>query len=121
MPTTEERRRSHRFPLDLPLKVKWSQEGEEGQEPGKVRDISANGVYFVFSHDLKPESKVEFYLRLKVEGAPEGGALLHCVGRVLRLDSREPERVGVAARIDRYRFLCPGEIEQGTVSEEPAN
>ncbi|MCI0457266.1 MAG: PilZ domain-containing protein [Gemmataceae bacterium] len=112
MPTAEERRRAQRFPLELPVKVKWGREGEEVQEPGTVRDISANGIYFLLSHDLQPESKVEFYVRLRVEGAPEGGVLLHCVGSVVRVENRDPERIGVAARIDRYRFLRPGELPE---------
>jgi hypothetical protein len=118
MPTADDRRKAQRFPLELPLKVKWGENGEAAQEPGTVRDISASGVYFLLHHELKPESKVEFYIRLKVEGAPEGGVLLHCVGSVVRVESRDPERIGVAARIDRYRFLRPGEAPEGTLAEE---
>lgn len=111
MPATDERRRAQRFPLQLPLRVKWQEEGEraEEQEPATIRDISANGVYFLVNHELKPESKVEFYVRLKSEGGPNGGVLLHCVGSIVRVESKDKERVGVAARIDRYRFLRPGE------------
>lgn len=109
MPTADERRRAQRFPLHLPLKVKWQEESSEIQEPATVQDISANGVYFLLSHDLKPESKVEFYVRLKTEGTANTGVMLHCVGSVVRVDSKDKERVGVAARIDRYRFLRPGE------------
>lgn len=78
------------------------------QEPGTIRDISANGVYFVLSRDLKPESRLEFSVRLNVEGAPRGGVLLQCVGSVVRVESKEAQRIGVAARIERYRFLRPG-------------
>lgn len=109
MPTTDERRRAQRFPLHLPLKVKWQEESADVQEPAELRDISANGVYFKVSHDLKPDSKVEFYVRLKTEGSSNGGVLLHCVGSVVRVDSKDKENIGVAARIDRYRFLRPGE------------
>jgi len=121
MPTTDERRRAQRFPLHLPLKVKWQEESADVQEPASLRDISASGVYFMVSHDLKPDSKVEFYVRLKTEGGTNGGVLLHCVGSVVRVDSKDKEQVGVAARIDRYRFLRPGEevpeLELGELSQ----
>ena len=118
MPTTDERRRAQRFPLQLPLKVKWQEESADLAEPAALRDISASGVYFMVSHDLKPESKVEFYVRLKTEGSPSGGVLLHCVGSVVRVDSKDKEQVGVAARIDRYRFLRPGELTPDLAVEE---
>ena len=118
MPTTDERRRAQRFPLQLPLKVKWQEESADLAEPAALRDISASGVYFMVSHDLKPESKVEFYVRLKTEGSPSGGVLLHCVGSVVRVDSKDKEQVGVAARIDRYRFLRPGELSPDLAGEE---
>jgi hypothetical protein len=121
MPTTEERRRAQRFPLDLPLNVKWGKEGEEMEEAGQVRDISASGVYFTVSHGLEPESKLEFYVRLKVEGAPEGGVLLHCVGSVMRVEAKSSDRVGVAARIDRYRFVRPGHVPEEAEVEEPTS
>lgn len=118
MPAIEERRRAQRFPLDLPLEVKWGTDGET-REAGAIRDISANGVYFLISRDLQLETKVEFFVRLKVEGAPEGGVWLHCVGSVVRVETKEPARVGVAASIERYRFLRPGETPAETAPEEP--
>lgn len=111
MQSTDERRRAQRFPLALPLEVKWQENRGEVKEAATIRDISATGIYFLFDHDLPPESKVEFYVRLEVEGAPGGSVLLHCIGSVVRVEpvQGEPEHVGVAARIDRYRFLRPGE------------
>jgi len=118
MPATDERRKSQRFPLHLPLKVKWQEETTEVQEPATIRDISANGIYFVVNHELQPESKVEFYVRLRTESGSNGGVLLHCVGSVVRVEGRDSNRVGVAARIDRYRFLRPGEAPPEVSLEE---
>lgn len=111
MLTTEERRRAQRFPLSLPLEVKWQETSGEIQQPATIRDISATGIYFLFDRNLPPESKLEFYVRLQVEGAPGGSVLLHCVGSIVRVEPTpsDPQRVGVGARIDRYRFLRPGE------------
>ncbi len=118
MPATEERRKAQRFPLDLSLKAKWLREGEEIEEFGTVGDISSNGVYFVVSHNLKRESQVELCVSLKIDGSTKGGVLLHCLGRVVRVDRKAPERIGVAARIDRYRLLRHGGTDPSAFPEE---
>lgn len=107
----EEKRKAQRFPLDLPLQIKWQERSVELEKPATMQDISASGIFFLVDRKLEPDSKVEFYIRLQVEGAPEGGVLLHCVGSVVRVAPSEgaPGTVGVGARIDRYRFLRPGE------------
>jgi len=117
MLAAEERRKAQRFPLDLLLKARWLREGEEIEEAGTVGDISSNGVYFVLSHDLTPKSKMEFYVPLTIEGGSAGGVLLHCVGSVVRVEKKAPKRVGVAARIDRYRFLRRGGTDPSTFPE----
>lgn len=110
MVTSNERRQAQRFPLALPLEVKWQENRGELHKPATSRNISTTGVYFQLDCDLPPNSKVEFYIRLQVEGAPSG-VLLHCVGSIVRVEptAPDPQRVGVAARIDRYRFLRPDE------------
>lgn len=120
MVDTDERRRAQRFPLDLPMEVKWQEETEAIQKLASIRDISASGVYFTVDREVRPESKIEFYVQLQMEGAEKGGVLLHCVGSILRVepDKDEPQRQGVAARIDRYRFLRPGEGPLEAVKEE---
>ncbi|MEE8201838.1 MAG: PilZ domain-containing protein [Candidatus Acidoferrales bacterium] len=106
----ENRRKAQRFPLPLPLEIKFQESSGEVQQPATIRDISATGIYFLFDRDLPPDSKVEFYVRLELEGAPGGSVLLHCVGSIVRIEHRDAEgRVGVGARIDHYRFLRPGE------------
>ncbi len=104
--SADDRRRTQRFPLDLPLEVKTG----EQQKPAALQDISANGIFFMVDRELSQDSKVEFYVRLQIEGAAEG-VLLHCVGSVVRVvpNPTEPGKVGIGARIERYRFLRPGE------------
>lgn len=112
-----ERRGAQRFPLALPLEVKWQDIAGEGRYPADIRDISATGVYFSVDRNLRPDSRLEFYVRLKVEGAPPEGVLLHCVGSIVRVDKKDGG-VGVAARIDRYRFVRPGEDVPGAEENE---
>lgn len=90
------------------------------QELGTVRDLSAIGVYFLLSHDLKPKGKLEFFVPLKLEGAPEGGVLMYCTGRVVRVEGKGRMRVGVAVQIDRYRLQSLGETPQDTSPHQPA-
>jgi len=117
MIASTERRRAQRFPLTLPLEVKLQEQSGEIRQPANVRDISATGVYFLLDRELQPASKVEFFVRLNIEGAPSGGVLLHCVGSIVRVERKDGD-VGVAARIDRYRFVRPGEGPLGTETEE---
>ena len=122
MLTTDERRRAQRFPLELPLEVKWQENGGVVQKLATMRDISASGIYFFLDRNVQPESKIEFYVRLQMEGTPGGGVLLHCVGSIVRVEPTkgDPNRIGVGVRIDRYRFLRPGEGPTEISVEEPA-
>mgnify|MGYP001050156167 CR=1 FL=1 len=108
---TQERRRAQRFPLRLPLEIKWQEPTGDARQPANIRNISAIGIYFLLDRELEPESKLEFFVRLQVEGAPPGGVLLHCLGSIVRIE-RQDGQVGVAARIDRYRFVRPTKVSQ---------
>lgn len=116
MTVATDRRRAQRFPLTLPLEVKWQEPAGEARQPANIRDISATGVYFLLDRELDPASKVEFFVRLNIEGAPAGGILLHCVGSIVRVERQDGD-VGIAASIDRYRFVRPGEMPLGAENQ----
>jgi len=118
MMTAEDRRRTQRYALDLPLEVKLREPAGETQKAAVLQDISSNGIFFMVDRQLQPDSKIEFYVRLQIEGAPEA-VLLHCVGSVVRVvpNSAEPNKVGIGARIERYRFLRPGETPSEDATE----
>ena len=80
MVDNDERRRAQRFPLDLPMEVKWQEETEVIQKLASIRDISASGVYFTVDREVRPESKIEFYVQLQMEGAEKGGVLCTALG-----------------------------------------
>lgn len=106
-----DRRRNQRFPLNLPVRLKWSQHGRKVEQTGALQDISSIGVYFLLSGDVEPHGRVEFEVPLQIEGAPEGGVLLQCIGRVVRVESKEPEQKGVAVSIYRYRLTSLPETQ----------
>ena len=124
MASTEEKRRNQRFPLELPLEVNWPDgEGSKAAET-KLRDISSSGVYFYLPQNLDAEGKIEFYVRLHEPESSVPGIFLHCLGSVVRVDPQPEEtehsgQVGVAVRIDRYRFLRPDE-KMPQPAEQPA-
>ncbi len=105
-----ERRKTPRFRLHLPLEVRWRESAwVEVKKPASLRDISSSGIYFQLAGELKPGSNPELVLRLPVADAAGAGVVLHCAARVVRVDPpRGKERgVGVAARIDHFRFDLP--------------
>jgi hypothetical protein len=116
MPTATERRKAQRFPLQLPLQVRLPGPEAGGERGAAIRDISANGIYFQFDSKLEENSKVEFFVRLAIEGAPSGGVWLHCLGSIVRVEPTGASNIGVGARIDRYRFLPPGETPPGAAT-----
>jgi len=108
---TQERRKAQRFPLRLPLEIKWQEPSGAARQPANIRNISAAGIYFLLDRELQLQSKVEFFVRLHVKGVPSGGVLLQCLGSIVRVE-RQDDQVGVAARIDRYRFVRPTKVSQ---------
>ena len=102
--------------------MKWREQASEQHKPALLQDISANGIFFLVDREMHPDSKVEFYVRLQIEGASEA-VLLHCVGSVVRVVSSGEEhgKVGVGARMERYRFLRPGEMPIEAGPEETAS
>ena len=71
-----ERRRTARYTVRVPIKVV-----EAGV--GYTIDVSATGIAFVIDEQLQPGIAIEFELALS-----ESDAMLHCDGRVLRVERR---------------------------------
>jgi hypothetical protein len=73
---------------------------------GETRNLSSSGV--LFSTDAKVDlgEPIEYVISL----AASGGVDLHCLGKVIRMDSladwQEPDRsFEVAATLERYEFV----------------
>ena len=100
-----DKRSRRRYAMALPLQLSAGV-GAAPQIQGCSRDISAEGIYFNLPEPCLLGSLLEFELPVPPELA--GGSLvrLRCRGRVVRIERRgEPERVGVAATIERYQFV----------------
>jgi len=70
-----------------------------------TRDVSAGGVYFFLEPDVLEGSSVEFIVTFPPEITLVKSLRVRCTGRIIRVDRSAPERVGIAAEIQRYEFL----------------
>src|SRR5207245_1508981 len=101
MPSSNEYRSSVRLPLELPARVRWK--GLKGVEEaeGKTGNISGNGVFFVVSARLGPDTPITFSVQFPWEIAKASVKLVG-QGRVVR-QSGPGEPSGVAAILDAYQ------------------
>jgi PilZ domain len=100
-----ERRRAQRYHLSLPIQiVRLAQQRVD--VPGKTRDLSANGAYFVLGANIEAGAQIEFYVTLQETRPVSRPVRLRCRGHVTRLERiGVADRWGVAATIDRYQFV----------------
>ena len=98
-----ERRSARRFTMALPLVLRFHDSGSV-EKRGETRDVSFRGLYFWTQEELKAGIAIEFVLTLPREITMTRDVHIHCFGRVIRVEP-QPQRRGVAARIERYEFL----------------
>ena len=104
---TTERRGRTRYPLRLPLAVR-SADPPAGREIfTESKDVSSQGVFFFLAQPLKAGSPLEITMTLPAEITRAEPVRVRCEARVQRSQRLEEGRVGIAAKIERYRFL-PG-------------
>jgi hypothetical protein len=102
-----ERRSRKRYPLRLPLSVRPSGLSAAGEILTECRDVSSHGVYFFLDEALNSGSSVELTLTLPSEITQGEPVRVRCEASVQRAEPVGEGRVGIAAKIERYRFL-PG-------------
>jgi hypothetical protein len=98
-------RRRKRFPLHLPMTVRWTTRFGTKEAQTESQDVSSGGIYFFLSKQIEDDSPVEIVMTLPHEVALEGPTRVRCQGRVRRTKVIELKRVGVAAQIQNYEFL----------------
>ena len=87
-------RRDERFDTTLALRL------EQGE--GVLRNVSANGIYFVTDVALQEGAPVKFTLEFHdFRGGP---VQANCVARIVRVEEQEGKK-GVAASINSFEFL----------------
>jgi c-di-GMP-binding flagellar brake protein YcgR len=103
-----ERRTSRRYDLSLPLVIRVAAEKAFHSQPGKTRDISTRGLYFVVEQNLEAGSELDIAVTLPAEITHGSDVIVRALGRVVRVEERIEDghaRKGVAAVIERYDII----------------
>ena len=102
-----ERRGRKRYPLKLPVSVRPPGVSAAGEILTECRDVSSQGLYFFLEEPLASGSPLEIMLTLPSEITRGEPVRVRCEAHVQRAETLGKGRVGIAAKIERYRFL-PG-------------
>jgi hypothetical protein len=100
----KEKRVTRRFPLRLPVSVRYGESAEE--HTAQTRDVSARGICFFVDSAIQAGSPIEFTLTLPPEITLTESIRVRCKGHVVRVEGGDPAgKMAVAAKIEEYEFL----------------
>ncbi len=108
-----EQRKARRFPIRLPVRIlRHGSRPAMGQ--GETRNLSSRGVLFVSNAGVSVGERIEYVITLTTEGGPQKPVDLYCLGKVVRAErltgtENAPASYSIAATLERYEFLRPGE------------
>jgi PilZ domain len=98
-----EKRSIRRIPLDLPISVKFLDNGRR-EVAGRTRDVSARGVFMYLETEIRVGVPIEFVMTLPAEITLSDPIRVRCSGSVLRVEKTGSEQ-GVAVAIRKYDFV----------------
>lgn len=98
-----EKRATRRFLLDLPIAIKFLDNGTY-EVTGHTRDVSSRGVFFYVNSEIVEGAAIEFVMTLPSEITFTDPIRVHCSGKVVRVD-KNAEAQGVAVAIEKYDFI----------------
>ena len=98
-----EKRSTRRFSLDLPISVKFLDNGRR-ELAGRTRDVSSRGAFMYLDTQITSGAPIEFVMTLPPEIALADPIRVRCTGKILRVDKAAQEQ-GIAVAIDHYDFV----------------
>ena len=98
-----EKRTTRRFSLDLPISVKFLDNGRQ-ELTGHTRDVSSRGVFMYLDTEITMDAPIEFVMTLPTEITLSDPIRVRCTGKILRVHKAAHEQ-GVAVAIEKYDFL----------------
>lgn len=98
-----EKRTTRRFSLDLPISVKFLNNGAR-ELTGHTRDVSSRGVFIYMDTEISAGAPIEFVMTLPPEITLADPIRVRCVGKILRVDNAAQGQ-GVAVAIEKYDFV----------------
>jgi hypothetical protein len=99
-----DRREARRFTMTLPVRV-LARDANGPELKAHTRDVSYRGLYFLSEARFESGSEIDFILTLPQQMISAGDVNIRCHGKVVRVESSDNGRVGIAAKIDRYEFV----------------
>ena len=99
-----ERREARRFNMNLPLRV-LAREAKGRELNAQTRDLSYQGLYFLAEADFQVGNDIDFVITLPEQVTQSGDVNIRCQGKIVRVESTENGRIGIAAKIARYEFI----------------
>lgn len=101
-----ERRSMQRYPIKLRLSVRPAGAPAAAEIQTESRNVSSHGVFFVLEQPVKSGSSLDIVLTMPSELTRDEPVRVRCEARVQRTENLGQGQVGVAAKIERYRFLA---------------
>lgn len=99
-----DRREARRFTMTLPVRV-LARDANSPELKANTRDVSYRGLYFLSEARFESGSEIDFILTLPQQMISAGDVNIRCHGKVVRVESSDNGRMGIAAKIDRYEFV----------------
>lgn len=104
MSDASERREARRFNMNLPLRV-LPREAKGLELEAQTRDLSYQGLYFLAEADFQVGNEIDFVITLPQQVTQSGDVNIRCQGKIVRVETTENGRMGIAAKISRYEFI----------------
>ena len=99
-----DRREARRFAMTLPVRV-LAHDAKSPELKAQTRDVSYRGLYFLSDARFENGSEIDFILTLPQQMISAGDVNIRCHGQVVRVESTDNGKTGIAAKIDRYEFV----------------
>jgi hypothetical protein len=99
-----ERREARRFNMSLPMRV-LARQGNEPELNAHTRDVSYRGLYFLTDAKFDIGAEIEFVITLPRQVSEAGEVNIRCHGQIVRVERDGEDRMGIAAKIQRYEFV----------------
>jgi len=90
--------------MTLPVRV-LAHDANSPELKAHTRDVSYRGLYFLSEARFDSGSEIDFILTLPEQMISAGDVNIRCHGKVVRVESTNNGKVGIAAKIDRYEFV----------------
>ena len=90
--------------MTLPVRV-LARDASGPELKAQTRDVSYRGLYFLTEARFENGSEIDFILTLPQQMITAGDVNIRCHGRVVRIETDENGKTGIAAKIEKYEFV----------------